>query len=61
MRLREQVELWHALKSSISFYFQFVAGRLDLLNAGFEVTDVFEQELLNESGGAFPYISFDIS
>ena len=30
---------------------QFIAGRLDLMNAGIEVADVFEQEISNEGGG----------
>ena len=30
---------------------QFIAGRLDLMNAGIEVADVFEQEISSEGGG----------
>jgi len=31
-------------------FMQFIAGRLDLMNAGIEVADVFEQEISNEGG-----------
>eukprot|EP00795_Rhopilema_esculentum_P010626 gene10626-19366_t len=31
-------------------FIQFIAGRLDLLNAGIEVGDIFEQEILADSG-----------